>query len=143
MVAIDAIPLNANGKADPRALPEPAETVVAGVAARTGLERTLAGIWQQALDLPEVGVHDNFFEIGGSSLALARVLARLNEEPGPRVPLVALYEFPTIASLARHLTERQQSASEPESGLQDERRAERLRAGRSRLAATRRREGRS
>jgi amino acid adenylation domain-containing protein len=135
LVAIAAIPLNANGKADPRALPEPAESVIAAVPARNDLERVLAGIWQEALGLPEVGVHDNFFERGGTSLSLARVLARLNEESGTRLPLVALYEFPTIASLARHLTARQEPA-EPDALL--DRRAERLRAGRSRQAARRR-----
>ncbi len=134
LVAVGAIPLNANGKADPRALPDPPDSVVAGVPARTDLERVLAGIWQRALDLPAVGVHDNFFERGGTSLTLARVLARVNEELGAALPLVAFYEFPTIASLAGHLTAR--PAAEPAGP--ETHRAERLRAGRSRLAGRRR-----
>ena len=139
LVAIDAIPLNVNGKADPRLLPDPVDSAVAGVPARTDLERVLAGVWQEALRLPAVGIHDNFFERGGTSLTLARVLARLNEELGRRLPLVALYEFPTIASLARHLSadpseQPEQPAGQRAPGGRDER----LRAGRARLAGRRR-----
>ncbi len=137
LVAVAEIPLNANGKADPRLLPDPVDSVADTVPARTDLERALAGIWQEALGLPVVGVHDNFFERGGTSLTLARVLARLNEELGRRLPLVALYEFPTIASLARHLSaDRPDDQAAPATAGRD--RAEQLRAGRSRQAGRRR-----
>ncbi|HEV2345833.1 MAG TPA: amino acid adenylation domain-containing protein [Actinocrinis sp.] len=138
LVAIKEIPRNANGKADPRALPDPVGPTAQAVPARTDLERLLADVWQRALDLPAVGVDDNFFERGGTSLVLASVLSRLNEALGRRLPLVTLYEFPTIASLAQHLS------ADPRDDPAVERRdprADRLRAGRARLADRRRERG--
>ncbi|GAA0221385.1 hypothetical protein GCM10010492_19390 [Saccharothrix mutabilis subsp. mutabilis] len=103
-VALDAIPLNANGKVDEKALPAPTFTAPTSQAASTDLERDLADVWQDALELDRVGVHDNFFELGGTSLTLARVHRRLRDLLGRALPMVALYEYPTIASLARHLS---------------------------------------
>ncbi|CAA9260169.1 MAG: hypothetical protein AVDCRST_MAG41-2332 [uncultured Corynebacteriales bacterium] len=133
LVGVPAIPRNANGKADPRALPDPADAVPVGIPARTALERSLAAVWREALDVPEPGVHDNFFELGGSSLTLATVHSRLGEALGVTVGLVALYEHPTIASLARHLAGGEQEPAPPADD-----RADRLRAGRARIAGRRR-----
>lgn len=138
LMAVDEIPRNANGKADPRSLPDPAGPATQAVPARTDLERLLADIWQRALDLPAVSVDDNFFERGGTSLVLASVLSRLNEALGRRLPLVTLYEFPTVASLARHLTADPRDDPAVE---QLDPRADRLRAGRARLADRRRERG--
>jgi hypothetical protein len=135
-VAIPAIPLNVNGKADPGALPEPEEAVRGNVPPRTELERLLAGVWQQVLGLPTVGVHDNFFDAGGTSLKLAALLSKLNEALGERLPLVALYEFPTVASLARSLAARG-PGPEPGAPDQGDRRSEQLLAGRARMARRR------
>ncbi|MEJ2854455.1 MULTISPECIES: non-ribosomal peptide synthetase [unclassified Saccharothrix] len=103
-VAVRSIPLNANGKVDEKALPAPTFTAPTSVQASTDLERDLAAVWQDALELDRVGVHDNFFELGGSSLTLARVHRRLRDLLGRALPMVTLYEYPTIASLARHLS---------------------------------------
>ncbi|WP_309110862.1 amino acid adenylation domain-containing protein [Saccharothrix sp.] len=103
-VPMAAIPLNANGKVDEKALPAPTFTAPTSAAASTDLERDLADVWQDALELDRVGVHDNFFELGGTSLTLARVHRRLRDLLGRALPMVALYEYPTIASLARHLS---------------------------------------
>jgi hypothetical protein len=107
-VALAALPLTASGKVDRRALPAPGAAsrpanASMGLPPRTELERTLAGIWCEALGLASVGVHDNFFDLGGHSLLLARVLAPLRETFGPGVTLVDLFRFPTVASLAEHL----------------------------------------
>jgi amino acid adenylation domain-containing protein len=131
LVPLAAIPLNANGKADARALPEPVDSAAESVPAGTDLERLLAGIWRQVLRLPTVGIHDSFFDLGGTSLTLTALLSRLNEALGGRLPLVALYEFPTIASLARHLAARDPGDPTDQHGHD---RAEQLRAGRARLA---------
>src|SRR5690606_33476437 len=77
---LDSLPLTPNGKVDRRSLPEP-ESMGLGaakyVAPRSRMERTVAEIWRQVLDLERVGVHDGFFELGGHSLQLTAVRARL------------------------------------------------------------------
>ncbi|QDQ09903.1 amino acid adenylation domain-containing protein [Streptomyces spectabilis] len=104
-VAHDAFPLTPHGKVDRRALPAPPEPgsgpAAAPVRPRTDTERAVAAIWAQLLDRDEVGVHEKFFEAGGTSLsllALSRRLAGL----GPReVPLSALFEHTTVEAMAR------------------------------------------
>ncbi len=102
---LPALPLTRNGKIDDRALPEPpAPTPIAGGGAPgTELERLLAAIWRQVLGLEQVGVHDNFFDLGGHSLQLGQVHHRLIGELQRELPLLDLFHFPTIHALARHL----------------------------------------
>ncbi|HEX4915159.1 MAG TPA: SDR family NAD(P)-dependent oxidoreductase, partial [Vicinamibacterales bacterium] len=106
-VQMDALPVNANGKIDRRALPAPAAersaTEAAYVAPRGDLEERIAKIWRDVLELERIGVDDNFFDLGGHSLLLIRVHAKITEVLGRDVPIVDLFEFPTVASLARHL----------------------------------------
>ena len=130
-VPIPAVPMNANGKVDLRALPEPAAGRTSRVPPGTSLERRLAEIWQQVLRRPDVGIHDNFFDSGGTSLLLTALLRQLNDSLGRQLPLVTLYEFPTIASLAGHLaaSDGPAAAAGPGHG-----RAAQLRAGRARTA---------
>ncbi len=77
---------------------------------RTELERALAAIWCEALGVERVGVHDNFFDLGGHSLLLARVLASLRARFAG-VAMVDLFRFPTIASLAEHLGRQREAPS--------------------------------
>ncbi len=102
---LDALPLNANGKVDRRALPAPAvrETSAGYVAPRTPTEEALAEIWKDLLDLERVGVHDNFFDLGGHSLLVAQAMARVREQLGVDLPLRALFESPTPAGLAEQV----------------------------------------
>jgi amino acid adenylation domain-containing protein len=105
-VALAALPLTPNGKVDRRALPAPGSPSAASTAQvppRTELERDLAEIWREVLGVESVGVHDNFFDRGGHSLLLVRVLGALRARFGSGVPLVDLFRFPTVASLAEHL----------------------------------------
>ena len=100
---LDAWPLNANGKLDRKALPAP--DVVAPrdrVEPRNDLERIVAQTWAEVLGRP-VGVLDDFFEIGGHSLLALRVLSRIAERTGVRVPLRAIFDAPTVAQLAAHV----------------------------------------
>ncbi|HSS78404.1 MAG TPA: amino acid adenylation domain-containing protein, partial [Thermoanaerobaculia bacterium] len=107
-VLLDALPLTANGKIDRSALPPPrlAVTPEAGfVAPRNDLERRIGTVWREVLDLPAVGVHDNFFESGGSSLKIVKLHSRLAASLGRDVAVTELFRHPTVASLARHLGE--------------------------------------
>ncbi|GAB2814870.1 hypothetical protein GCM10027073_53420 [Streptomyces chlorus] len=105
-VAIDAMPLTSNGKIDRKSLAriEPPRPRAAGVAGpRTESERALAGIWREVLGAEEVGVHDQFFEIGGNSLRAIQILSRIRSQLGVALDLEVLFSQPTIAELATAL----------------------------------------
>ncbi|MFJ6808472.1 amino acid adenylation domain-containing protein [Streptomyces anulatus] len=103
-----ALPLNANGKLDRgeltrRLAREPGRTeAVAAPAAppRTELEKTVAAVWCEVLDLPHVGLHDNFLELGGNSLLLLKLHRELCSAVHPDLTLVDLFAWPTVAAIA-------------------------------------------
>jgi amino acid adenylation domain-containing protein len=101
-VRLAALPLNASGKIDRRALPAP-EGAVAETPAlppRNAVEREVAAIWCEVLKLPAAGVEDDFFAAGGHSLLATRVISRLRRAFGVDLPLHELFAGPTIAELA-------------------------------------------
>ncbi|CAG0977511.1 hypothetical protein ANRL2_02152, partial [Anaerolineae bacterium] len=103
-VLLEALPLTPNGKVDRRALPawqpdQPAQSDTF-VAPRTPLEELVADLWRQVLNLERIGLHDNFFERGGHSLLATQVVARLRQSPGYEIAVRAIFENPTVASLA-------------------------------------------
>ncbi len=106
-VALDALPRNGNGKVDRRALPAPTRENTlenAGAAEpRTALEQQIAAIIAELLKLDRIGVEDNFFLLGGHSLLGAQLIARLREQFDVDVPLRALFEAPTVASLSAEI----------------------------------------
>ena len=99
---LDALPINANGKIDRRALPVPDASELAKqyVAPRTELEVHLAAIWQAVLGVPRVGLDDGFFELGGHSLMATRVTSRILQELGAVVPLRTIFEAPRLGGFA-------------------------------------------
>ena len=106
VTALPALPLTANGKLDAAALPPPAHAAPAAAAQvppQTRLERLIAGLWAEALGRDVVGATENFFDIGGHSLLMARVQQRLSERLGRAVPLVEMFRHPTARALARTL----------------------------------------
>ncbi|HEV7588713.1 MAG TPA: amino acid adenylation domain-containing protein [Longimicrobium sp.] len=103
VVSLDVLPLTSNGKLDRRALPAPSGGSGRGLRPETELEGRLGTLWQEVLGIAAVGVEDNFFDLGGHSLLLARLQSRLGRELGREVPLVELFRYPTVRSLARWL----------------------------------------
>jgi amino acid adenylation domain-containing protein len=108
-VALPRLPLTRHGKVDRAGLPPPrwpGGAAAAGApptAPRTPLEGELARIWGAVLGLDRVGVHDNFFALGGHSLTAARVVSRIAEELGVELPLATFFERPTVGELAEAL----------------------------------------
>ena len=95
---LDAIPMNANGKADRNALPVPsAERVAVLVAPRTDTERSVAAIWCDVFALPAISVDAGFLDLGGHSLLAIRILSRMRRELGVIVPLDALLRGGSVA----------------------------------------------
>ena len=134
-VFLNALPLNANGKIDRAALPAPTTTrpqLAAAFAAPTNdTEQFLATLWREVLHLDRVGVRDNFFDLGGDSVLLVQIHQRLETHFHREVPITALFEHPTIADLAQHLTADGTHAAARQQTIAD-------RAARQRAALTRR-----
>ena len=107
-VPLEEWPLSATGKLDRKALPPPfapkPEPAVIAASPRTEMERVIAAIWREVIGVESVGVDDNFFDLGGHSLLLARVQARLSEILGRDLPMVDLFRYPTVGSLAEALS---------------------------------------
>ncbi|TCO59527.1 non-ribosomal peptide synthetase [Actinocrispum wychmicini] len=109
LVWLDELPTSVHGKIEASALPRAGRADLVrrsgGVTSpRTDLERTIAGVWSAVLTLDEIGTEDNFFDLGGNSLLLSTLHARLETALAQPVPIHVLFEFPTIRGLAAHLS---------------------------------------
>ncbi|WP_067716331.1 non-ribosomal peptide synthetase [Nocardia yamanashiensis] len=102
-VVLDEIPFTANGKLDRRALPEPVFEAAAYRRPATVTEELVAGVFAEVLGLDRVGVDDDFFALGGSSLVAAKVVARLGSMLGATVGVRVLFEDSTVGALAARL----------------------------------------
>ncbi|SMC48814.1 non-ribosomal peptide synthetase [Lentzea albidocapillata] len=105
VTVLDALPITANGKLDRAALPGPSETVAvsSGGPNTTDAERLVARVWAEVLGLAEVGPQDNFFRVGGNSLAAVRVAMHLSSATGSRVLPRQVFAARTVSALARTL----------------------------------------
>ena len=106
-VFLDRFPLTSNGKIDRKALPPVAlDKPVVDPVSRPGnqMETTLAAIWAEALGLERIGVEQNYFDLGASSLMVAEVHSRLQQHLQQEVSLVDLFQFPTVRALSTHLS---------------------------------------
>jgi hypothetical protein len=104
-----ALPLTPSGKIDQRALPTPDSfergADEAYVAPRTPVEELVAAIWSQALGVDQIGVHDNFFQLGGHSLLITRVLAQVADLFQVQLLARVFFETPTVAGVAAALVQ--------------------------------------
>ncbi|CUS39189.1 Putative Multi-domain non-ribosomal peptide synthetase (fragment) [Candidatus Nitrospira nitrificans] len=115
IIVLESLPRNTNGKVDRRSLPEPTgrDPQQTFVAPRTDMEATLALEWGKVLGLPQVGIHDNFFDLGGHSLTAVQLVSRIQMMGRNPIALLDLFQAPTIASLADRISGQAERASSP------------------------------
>jgi thioesterase domain-containing protein len=103
-VQLKRIPLTPNGKLDRKSLPEPDKDIREQeyVGPRNATEETLCRLWQEVLRRERVGIHDNFFNIGGHSLLAVQVISRIRQAFTAEMPLSVLFAAPTVARMAEH-----------------------------------------
>lgn len=135
-IQMDFFPLTSSGKVDRRALPVPEgkrqiETLF--IAPESEMEKAIAGIWKDVLKLEKVGIRDNFFDLGGHSLLLVRVMNRIQQSLGKDITIVDMFQRPTIHDLAKFLAVERKDLL-PSDVIQD-------RASKQRAALQRQRKG--
>jgi amino acid adenylation domain-containing protein len=110
-VFLDALPLTPTGKVDREALPDPGDArpdlVTPYAPSSTAIEAELEKIWAEVLSLDRVGIHDNFFDLGGHSLAATRVVSQVIKKFQLEIPLQSLFQSPTVAEMAAVIAEKQ------------------------------------
>jgi amino acid adenylation domain-containing protein len=107
ITVLDALPVTPSGKVDRRALPQPAPVAAADddgyVPPETPEEEAIAAAWREVLGIDRVGATDGFFSLGGHSLRAVRIITRIEEALGVRLPVSALFDAPTVRGLARRV----------------------------------------
>lgn len=136
-ILLDALPLSANGKLDRKALPkldlsnkESTETLTLPA---TDLEKRIAAIVTQVLDIDQVGLNNNLFDLGADSVAIVRLNNRLTEEFRKEIPVIEMFQYPTVSYLATFLKDSDNRKGSTESA---HRRAEKIRQARNRRMRT-------
>ncbi len=107
LVTVENFPMTPNGKVDRRRLPEPDATAAPSrppyVAPRDDLERTIADVWAAVLKVEQVGIDDDFFDLGGHSLLMVQAQTRIREATQRELSIVEMFRHPTVRALAGHL----------------------------------------
>jgi amino acid adenylation domain-containing protein/FkbM family methyltransferase len=116
LMLLDAFPLNANGKLDRQALPavalDAAPALCGHVEPRTETEAVLAAVWSELLKVDNVGIHDDFFDLGGQSLLAIQAVSRIRDLFDVDMPAHVLFENATIAQFAHVMAEAKAAGSE-------------------------------
>ncbi|MEU9701159.1 amino acid adenylation domain-containing protein [Streptomyces sp. NPDC047981] len=107
IVRLETFPLNTSGKIDRRALPAPAveRDAASYVAPRDAVELEVAHIWEEVLGVSPIGLHDRFFDLGGHSLLVLRLMAEIEKRFGQQLPMAAIFQGATVDRFARMLRE--------------------------------------
>ena len=117
-VTIEAIPLTDTRKLDRKALPDPGtsrpELTTPYVAPGTPIEKELAKIWAEVLLLDEVGIHDDFFDLGGHSLSATRIISRVIAVFKLQLPIRALFDSPTVAAMSAVISSKEGQKADEE-----------------------------
>ncbi|MGH1396697.1 MAG: non-ribosomal peptide synthetase [Trichormus sp.] len=112
-VVLQSLPLTPNGKVDRNQLPVPSrerpQLEQPYIAPRTDLQKLLATIWSDFLNIDQVGIEDNFFDLGGTSTLIMQIAVRIEQELGIELSVVKLFQYPTIAGLVKYLNPEQNS----------------------------------
>jgi acyl carrier protein len=133
-VWLDRFPLTPNGKIDRRHLPLPdlsAQSAATYVAPRTEMEKEIASIWQEVLQLEKVGMDDNFFDLGGHSLLMVQLAQKLQASLEREISLLEIFKYPTIATFTKYLTAAESATAE--NSAKSSQQIDDIRAGRNRL----------
>jgi hypothetical protein len=114
-VFLDALPLTRTGKVDRHALPRPQvqerDSSSAYISPQTPLEQMLAQIWMEALQIEQVGLDDNFFDLGGHSLLIPAIRSRIQQTLQRPVAIMDFFAHPTVRSLADRLGPKKEDKS--------------------------------
>ncbi len=100
---LEQMPFTSSGKIDRKSLPEPEIYRSEFTAPRTKSEQWIAGVWQELLNTYRIGIHDDFFALGGNSLSGMRFINRLNQKTGEIFYIFSLFKAPTVARFAEYL----------------------------------------
>ncbi|RZM22347.1 MAG: non-ribosomal peptide synthetase, partial [Pedobacter sp.] len=114
LIALDSLPLTANGKVDRRSLPDPQfgsiPSIGGHIAPVTATQQRLAEIWADILEVDQVGLHDDFFELGGHSLLAVRLLSAIRRSLSAELAISDIFDYPTVGKLSAHLDQDHQKA---------------------------------
>jgi amino acid adenylation domain-containing protein len=117
-ISLERFPITATGKVDRKKLPLPGghrpNLGNTYVAPETALAREIVVIWQGILKLDKVGIHDNFFDLGGNSLDMIRLKSRLQDLLKEEINIMTLFQYPTIHTFTQHITQSQHNAAVPQ-----------------------------
>jgi tyrocidine synthetase-3 len=114
-VQVEKIPLTTNGKVDVKSLDllgKKLESGIAYTAPQNEIERKISETWKQVLGRPTLGIHENYFEVGGTSLEIVRICAQLKESFQMEIPVVAMFTYPTVHLFAEYIINTQQEKVE-------------------------------
>jgi amino acid adenylation domain-containing protein len=119
-VFLESLPLTPSGKVDRRSLPAPGnarpDLDVTYVVPQSDIEKQLAQIWEEMLDVHPIGIHDNFFDLGGHSLSATRLVSQVVKHFQLEIPLQSLFQSPTVSEMTTVITEHQERKLTKEHG---------------------------
>jgi len=108
IIKVEQIPWTGIGKVDRKRLPRPQaadDSRQSFIAPGSETEKRLAGIWRQILEKDRIGIDDNFFDLGGTSLDIIKLNTRIKEEFNKKIPVVSLFQYTTIRTLTQFIAE--------------------------------------